>query len=163
MVGSDMDVSEKLKSLSIDRAGSAKPAGGWKMAAIAGAGVALVGVAWALLGRGPAELRSWPVGGGRRSDGQSGEGRRARRGDLVDLDAPVVDAAVGVDAAVVRVGAAEAQLHDGARGGEVRGARDDHAGGGVDPQKLAGVSPSWLLGCQVLKVAKGMTRSELVR
>ena len=55
MVGSDMDVSEKLKSLSIDRAGSAKPAGGWKMAAIAGAGVALVGVAWALLGRGPAE------------------------------------------------------------------------------------------------------------
>lgn len=55
MVGSDMDVSEKLKSLSIDRAGSAKPAGGWKMAAIAGAGVALVGVAWAVLGRGPAE------------------------------------------------------------------------------------------------------------
>jgi len=55
MVGSDMDVSEKLKSLSIDRSAAPKPGGGWKVAAIAGAGVAVVAVAWAVLGRGPAE------------------------------------------------------------------------------------------------------------
>ena len=55
MVGSVMDVSEKLKSLSIDRNAAAKPTGGWKLAAIAGAGIALASVAWAVLGRGPAE------------------------------------------------------------------------------------------------------------
>ena len=55
MVGSDMDVSEKLKSLSIDRDAAPKSGGGWKAAAIAGAGVAVVAVAWAVLGRGHAE------------------------------------------------------------------------------------------------------------
>jgi len=50
-----MDISEKLKSLSIDRSAVAKSTGGWKLAAFAGGGVALVAIAWALLGRSPTE------------------------------------------------------------------------------------------------------------
>lgn len=52
-----MNVSDKLKSLSIDRSAAPRSSGGWRYAAIGAAVVAVGAVAWGLLGRGspPAE------------------------------------------------------------------------------------------------------------
>lgn len=52
MVSSDMNVSEKLKSLSIDRSAHPRSSGGWRMAALGAAVIAVGAVAWALVGRG---------------------------------------------------------------------------------------------------------------
>lgn len=51
MVSCRMNVSDKLKSLSIDRSVTPRSSGGWRYAAIGGAVVVVGVVAWALLGR----------------------------------------------------------------------------------------------------------------
>lgn len=52
MVGSGMNVSDKLKSLSIDRSATPASSGKWRIAAIGAAVVAIGALAWAFVGRG---------------------------------------------------------------------------------------------------------------
>lgn len=52
MVVSGMNISEKLKSLSIDRTAAPRSSGGWRFLAIGAAAVAVIVLAWALMGRG---------------------------------------------------------------------------------------------------------------
>jgi len=52
MVGSGMNVSDKLKSLSIDRSATPASSGKWRFAAIGTAVVAIGALAWAFVGRG---------------------------------------------------------------------------------------------------------------
>jgi RND family efflux transporter MFP subunit len=86
MVSSNMDISDKLKSLSIDRSTAVRSTGGWKLPALIAGGVALIVLAWVVFGRGngPAETPVQPVAASTPSAAAAAPGATARpRGGLV--------------------------------------------------------------------------------
>ena len=85
MVSSDMDISEKLKSLSIDRSAAVRSTGGWRLPAMIVGGVALIAIAWAVFGRGngPAETPVEPASISAPSTASAAQGTTRPRGGLV--------------------------------------------------------------------------------
>jgi len=81
-----MNISEKLKSLSIDRSAPVRSTSGWRLMAILAGSVALIAIAWAVFGRGgnPVETPPQPATASTSATTPAVQGASARpRGGLV--------------------------------------------------------------------------------